>query len=98
MTVPVPFTIVATLPRAGLDLSDRLRNFTAMTLTDPIRDMPSTTPAAPTCPICAGEMLLTGAFPVAFAGGGSDHVLKYACHACHVEMNRTVKTPSVVAA
>ena len=47
------------------------------------------------CPICAGDMHLNGASAVTFSGGGSDHILKYACNTCHVEMNQTVKTPSI---
>jgi len=38
-------------------------------------------------------MQLSGASPITFSDGGSDYILKYACNTCHVEMNRTEKTP-----
>jgi len=38
-------------------------------------------------------MQLSGAFPITFAGGRTDYVLKYVCNTCRVEMNRMEKTP-----
>lgn len=45
------------------------------------------------CPVCAVNMRLSGAFAITFAGGRTDYALKYTCSTCHVEMNRTEKTP-----
>ena len=36
---------------------------------------------------------MSGAFPITFSDGRSNYILKYACNTCHVEMNRTEKTP-----
>lgn len=47
------------------------------------------------CPICAGNMRFDSVLAITFADGGRDHVLKYACTGCHVEMSRTEKAPLV---
>jgi len=38
-------------------------------------------------------MQLSGAFPITFATGRTDYVVKYVCNTCRVEMNRMEKTP-----
>ena len=88
------FTIILTLQSFVLIYFVGCEILPLMSQTTSTGDMPPA--AVPLCPICAMGMHLTGTFPVTFSGGRSDYILKYACNTCHVEMNRTVKNPSVI--